>query len=319
MKSSGTLQPGHIYCFQCENSDCKHATPSLDDETFAGYTPTGKPTWQRFTNLCIENGESRVDQLWGDAPEIIALVQSADELKGDLLPGFGHEDVTFNVLGQVVVGLLPRDLKPGRSNAERVALTLQFIETRSPRQSQRIRLNMIGLTMEQVAFAAADGDARGPAESLRRTLRTTRQKLDALSRRMFLAQQSGTESDSEPQVDAMLTRLKGDVERVFRPVRRRTKHAQKRHVGGKRPTGMAIEDALRASNSRMYEDAHHKTVVVLGKRGRAHVFTPTAGHVTSLQLNPGELERKTKSGRWRTLAGDDVTSFKSALATVANT
>ena len=73
---------GRVYCFQCDAPDCMHSGPADPVETFVGYTATGKPSWEGFPNVCLTRGYDRVDRLYGDHPEVVALVQMADELGG---------------------------------------------------------------------------------------------------------------------------------------------------------------------------------------------------------------------------------------------
>ena len=314
LKALVAFQPGRVYCFQCESADCVHARPPDRTATFSGYTPTGKPEWQTLTNLCIARHDPRVDRLFGEHPEIIALVQTANDLKGGLLPGFGHGSLAFNVLGQVVAGLIPEDLYESDEQADhRVTITFQVVETRTGHATRRLRLNVLGITPGDIATAAADGEDRGPAESLRRTVRSMRHRLDSLGRRAFSAERRGETPHLEADVEPLLFRLRGDIERIFRPLQRRTRHAQDRHLDGARPTSRAMSDALAAPDERVLEDAERKTIVVLGPKGRAHIFSPAGKHVTSMQLRPGELDRKSGRARWRAMPREDVTAFRARL------
>lgn len=310
------FQPGTVYCFFCEAATCSHARQPDRTATFSGYTATGKPTWQTLTNLCIARGDERVDRLFGDRPEVVALVQLPGELTSGLLPGFGKGSLAFRVLGQVVVGLIPEDLYTAPTPAEhRFALTLQVVETRAGMRQRRLRLNVIGVDLESVAVLAADGDERGPAEALRRTLAATRERLDSLGRRAWTAERRSAALDLEAEARPLLFRLRGDVERIFRPLGRRTKHAQERHVQGDRPTSLALQDALSVPDERILWDTERSTIVVLGPKGRAHVFSAEGKHVTSMLLRPGEVDRKAGRARWRPLQRDRIETFRSRLGT----
>ena len=103
LRAAVAFRPGRVFCFQCDSSECPHALPPDRSETFRGYAATGKPQWQSFLNFCLERGESRVDRLYAEPPEVIAIYQPANELTGELLPGFGKGSLVFNVLGQVVL------------------------------------------------------------------------------------------------------------------------------------------------------------------------------------------------------------------------
>ena len=302
LKAAVAFRRGHVYCFFCDRPDCSHTQPTQRDETFAGYTPTGRPTWTTFTNLCLEHAVDRVDLLYADRPEIIAILQPDNTLKEGLLPKFGGDSLAYNMLGQVVAGLIPLNLDvERRSDVPRVALTIQLVETRCGRAIRRLRANLLGLTSTEIQDVAASGYARGPAEKLRRVLRATDHRLDDLGRKAFNHERRGEPMNLSVAVRPVLTTLRGDIERIFRPVHRRTQHAQDRHLSGERPTSIAMQDAIGAADESHLEDTERKTIVILGRRGRAHVFSVDGRHVTSFRLHTGELELKLERGRWKRL------------------
>lgn len=311
LKAAIAFRTGHVYCFLCDRPDCPHTQPSQRDETFAGYTPTGRPTWTTFTNLCLELAVDRVDLIYAERPEIIAIAQADTALKEGMLPGFGGDSLAYNMLGQVVAGLIPMDLNvERRSDVQRVALTIQLVETRCGRATRRLRANLLGLTTTEVQDAAASGYARGPAEKLRRVLRATDHRLNDLGRKAFNHERRGQKLNLSEAVRPVLSTLRGDLERIFRPVRRRTQHAQERHLSGERPTSIAMQDAAGAADESHLEDTQHKTIVVLGRRGRAHVFALNGRHVTSFRLRSGELEHKLDKGRWRHLSAAQIVELR---------
>lgn len=302
LRAAGAFRHGHVYDFLSDSPDAPSTRPPQPEATFCGYSPTGRPCWQSFTNLCLERRLERVDRLYAERPEIIALVQTGTELTQGLLQGFGRDSLAFNVLGQVVAGLIPASLDPHDRESPRIALTVQLVETRAGDASRRLRVNLLGLTPQAIVDAAASGAARAPAERLRRVVRATRHRLDVMGRTVARLERRGEVVDAaqmESLVRPILSQLRGDLERLFRPVHRRTRHAQERHLDGERPTSDAMHDALTAGDEQLLEDVERGTVVVLGPRGRAHVFTQAGRHVTSLRLAPGELERKLERGRWR--------------------
>jgi hypothetical protein len=112
----------------------------------------------------------------------------------------------------------------------------------------------------------------------------------------------------------MLGRLRSEIERIFRAPSHRTQHAQERHVRGERPTSSAIRDARDAPDERVLRDVRRDTMVVLGPKGRAHLFADDGRHVTSLQLRPGELDRKSSRARWRPVTHEEAQRFRQTLA-----
>ena len=320
IKGSVAFRQGRVYCFQCDAASCRHARPQQRDETFAGYSPTGRPLWKTFTNFCLDSGFEQVDLLYGERPKIFALSQSADQLKEGMLAGFGRESLAFNLLGQVVTGLVPGDLNFDRdASAPRVALTLQIVETYTGKANRRLRANLLGMDYDTLLELAADGGERGPAERLRRLIRSTRGRLRELARKAAGAERRGQAFDLVEATRPLLSSLRGDFERAFRTGMRRTKHAQERHQEGARPTSDAMNDALGAADEHLYWDTQRGTIIVQGRRGRAHVFSEGGQLVTSLRLQAGELERKHERGRWQRLDLDRAARFRTALmASVPN-
>ena len=303
VKGFRSFRPGHVYCFQCDSPECLHSVPSEQDEVFAGYTATGKPAWRSFPNLCREWGDGRVEKLYADRPDVIARIQGPDELKGELLPAFGRGSLSFNVLGQVVAGLVNRDFRTDAAAAgsDRMALTLQVVETRSDIEKRRLRLNLVGTTSDHIAQADEDSRPGNPAGRLRHALRVARDGLNSVGRLQATVERAGREMDVEESVGPILRALRDDLERIFRPDFRRTEHARERHASGERPTRLALSDMRNASDERFFLDTFHDTVVVLGPRSRSHVFTKDGRHVTSMDLDRGEVERKVGKGRWKPL------------------
>ncbi|MEZ4433190.1 MAG: hypothetical protein R3F65_12345 [bacterium] len=302
---------GVMYCFQCAALDCAHARLPGPRHTFAGYPPTGKPTWIDFIELCLARRPEGLDRLFAERPGVVALAQAAEELTEGLLPGFGAGEAGYAVLGQVVVGLLPEGL--GGVAGERAVMTVQVVETRFAGSTERLRLNVLGLDRKALIDAATSGAPRSPAEQLRRTLDKVRSRLDALALRLATADARGEAADAAALVAPLISRLRSDLSRIFNPHEGRTRHAEDRHQSAGRPTSTAWDDASGASDDRLYADARRGTVIVLGKRNRAHVFTREGRHVTSLRLEDGELGRKTARERWTPLLPAQAAAFRAAV------
>lgn len=303
---------GAMYCFQCAALDCPHARPESPRQTFAGYPPTGKPTWVDFVALCLERRPEGLDRLFADRPGVVAFAQNAEELTEGLLPGFGRDELGYAVLGQVAVGLLPAALGVGDGD-ERAVMTVQIVETRFAGSTQRLRINLLGIDRHALVDAATRGGARNPAEQLRRTLGKVRSRLDQITRRLAIGEARGEALDVTEAVGPIISRLRSDVSRIWNPHERRTRHAETRHQGAGRPTSTAFGDARGASDDRLYADTRRGTIIVLGKRNRAHVFSREGRHVTSLRLEDGELGRKVARARWAPLDPSDAAAFRDAV------
>lgn len=313
-RAQTAFQEGRVYCYYCDNSDCGHSAPSNRAQTFMGYSANGKPTWQSLTNLLIERQDPRVERLFGSEPELVVIKQtSASGLVDDLLPGFARGNHGWRLIGQITAGMVARDLRMTR-DGERIALTLQVVETRCGREGRRLRLNVIGSSTEEIATIAADGDAHTPAERLRRLLWATRQRLGAIGKRANEVERRGGGVSLDEAARPVIDRLASDVSRVLKPARRRTQHAEERHRSGERPTRTAIQDAIQASDHDVLLDTRRDTFVVLGPKSRAHIFTEQGKHVTSIQLAPGEVTRKMGRDRWRKLPRDEVAAFRGRVA-----
>lgn len=303
LRAAVAFRRGHVFDHLEASPDGEGTAPPQAQSIFTGYTSVGRPRWQLFTNVCLERGEERVDRLYSKRPEVIALVQSDEELNAELFESFDPADLGHRVRGQVAAGLIPASLDPRDADAPRIAISCQVVELASGSPGHRLRLNIIGLSDEALLQAAVSGSARGPAEALRRTFKRRGKELAALGKRLHaIEDEAAREAEGRKATSALLHGLRGDVERVFRPVQRRTKHAQSRHIGGERPTGHAMSDLRSATSESVYRDSRRGTWVVLGPKGRAHIFAPKGRHVTSLRLASGELERKTTRGRWEPVA-----------------
>ena len=307
------LRPGFAYCFLCASSQCVHAAPPQRDQTLASYAASGRPVWQSFTNLCLAQGEERVDRLFVEPPEIIALALHGGPLRRELGAAGGGRGAALTVLGQVVVGLIPEDFALRRSTADRIALTLQLVEVAGGDPLRRWRINVLGLERQAIAEAAAREHARGPAERLRRLLAATEQRAVEAWRRVRALRGAARGRAREREAMALINGLRGEVERVFRPLQRRTQHAQERHEGGERPTSDALRDVENAGAEHFFWDRRHGTLAVLGPRGRAHLFSPAGRHVTSLRLQRGELERKSGQGWWVAVAAAEVERLRALV------
>ncbi|HTQ81184.1 MAG TPA: hypothetical protein VMM92_14390, partial [Thermoanaerobaculia bacterium] len=80
---SAIHQPGRIYCLRCASAACDHAVPSDGHQVFIGYGPTGLPRYRDFGQWLLERRDPRVDLLYREPPQLIALTSARGELTGD--------------------------------------------------------------------------------------------------------------------------------------------------------------------------------------------------------------------------------------------
>jgi len=307
-----------VFCLQCDSPDCQHVRPLNPTDAFAGYLPTGKPSWQDFTNLCMDRAVEGFETLFVERPGVVAVALSGDELAGELLESFRNRG--YMVAGAVVAGLIPADFEPVRAGQGRIAASFVAV-ARFRAGTLSIRLNQVGIDQDALDQAAGAQAHRGPAERLRRLLAATRGRLEAAA--LALKHDPNLRDTAEHdelarRLDAavmpILNRFRSDLVAVFSGVDDRTKHGEHRSRSGDRPTSAAFTDAAAATGERLFFDMVEHTVVVAGPRGRCHVFTRDARHVTSLTLDPGEFDQRVSRKRWRLLEPAAIAAFRQSLS-----
>ncbi|MGH7150987.1 MAG: hypothetical protein ACREIU_09830, partial [Planctomycetota bacterium] len=93
----------------------------------------------------------------------------------------------------------------------------------------------------------------------------------------------------------------------------RTGHGRERSDAGLRPTALAFPEAREAGAHRIYADERGSTLVVLGKAGRAHVFTADGRHVTSVVLRGDEVARRIRTRRWKPASPEAIALFRNGI------
>jgi len=307
-KNRLAFHPGRVYCYWCESSACEHSIPESPLDVFLGYHPTGRPRWGEFASLCLARGDARTSGLFRSRPEILAVVMTEEEMKGEQLPAFGRSSRVFNILGQVCAGhFLGRSR--GGETPSRVALSFQFVESRRLGGGPGVEINVVvgspdvddplGLLVER------------DAEILDDLVRKTHERLAATVRR---ARRERSERIPREAIAPVLTWLARGIEHIYRQHERRTKHARERATDVRRPTQKALEEAVRVHPERLQADVENGTFIVLGARGRVHVYSVDGKHVTSLSLQAEAIQKRIGSGRWRPATQDEWTEFRRVLA-----
>lgn len=309
LRTADAFWPGRVYCFWCETAGCEHAVPPTRKHVFAGFGPQGKPEWTEFHTLCLRTKEPRVDDLFRDPPDVIGLVQGGEELVVGAPPEVPRAVHRYDVLGQVAAGYLSAG-----PTQEPAAITVQIVARYAETGRTSLLLNAIGA----FSLLTKGVPEEGPEQDLEAILRATRARLGrAEDQARMLESRPGPPPDLGRVVSPVLHRLRANLERLSRRAERRTFHASMRHEE-ERPVGMALADAREAPAERFYSDADEETVVVLGPRGRVHVFTPTGRQVTSVTYPPEAIERRVSQRRWRPLSREEVASFKKQVAAVTS-
>ena len=304
------FRPGRVYCFWCRSNACEHGRPVSPKEVFIGYDPTGRPRFTDFGDLVLARSDPRIEGIYSDPPVPVAVYDSGKTLRADQLPVFGGRSAAFHVLGQVAIGyLLQSSARPGERPV--FSLTFQAIETRGADGRILLDLNILGMTPEGTLEAwmdtAFDGAVYDAVQRARRRIRDAGRQQKGQRHRGAL----------EAAVEPHLNELARTFERFYRQAGRRTAHLETRRREGGRPTHMALDDLRRARPGAFYRDEKHGTYVVLGPRGRTHVFNPDGLHITSVHYTRDAVERKQKLRLWRELARDEIDSFRISCASAA--
>ena len=286
--------PGRVFCLRCRQATCGHAVPADARHIFAGYSPSGVPRFVDLGQWLLERRDPRVEALYDDTGPLVTRRSDEAELTERLLPAFRDHRDGFRLHGQVAAGWYRVASESGR--AESFAITLQVVSSGCAAGRSRFGLNVIGVgprgeELERlhhrlgsmpwgpaVRWAQSVLDQIGKQHSSRR-----RRSGDKLGRR----------------IDGLLSGLCRRLEHRQRSTKRRTRHAEHRHEEGTRPTRMALTDLSRAGADSLFIDEKRKTVVVVGERGRTHVFNDAGKLVTSIRYQPGAVEGKVRKRLWR--------------------
>jgi len=305
-----TYRSGRVFCYWCESSGCAHAAPPNESSVFGGYMPTGRPAWRDFASAVLARRDPRIEGLYRKPPETIAFVEGEDELAAAQLTTFGKGSPAYQVIGQIAVGYLRA---PEAGDAP-LAITLQIVRSMASAADMRLDLNVLGVLADGRDAEALFAEGFEP--ELDAAIRWARGALGDVERRLNALRRSGDADRAEgvrPAVRPILDQLERRLEKVFRQRVRRTAHARERAEEGDRPTRNAVEDARRAGDHEVFFDASEETIVVVGAKGRVHVFSPGGRLVTSIVLSRGEVERRLVRKRWRPARREEVEAFRRAL------
>ncbi len=312
------LRPGRIYCLRCGSTECEHSAPPDAREIFAGYGASGLPVFIDFAQWLLERQHPRLDRLYDQPPGLVTEVVSGRELTEELLDAFRDRKTDFHVHGQVVAGWY-RVLRPDRKSGTALALTFQVISSRvrggrrgKPRR--RLALNVLGR-----------GPGGEPLEDLYARLGSIpwqgvvhwgQQVLQTIEKAQ--GRKSTTPEALSRRVEGMLNGIARRLEQDRRARDRRTGHAEKRHTQGDRPTRMAFTDLTRGGDDRIFRDERRETMIVLGERGRAHVFNSGGKLVTSIRYSPESIERKIRREIWRPATAEEIMRLRKKTGAVGD-
>ena len=309
VEAASAFRPGRAFCHHCETAECEHASPQDPREAFAGYLPTGMPHWVEFGQLCLEHRHPRVDRLYDERhPAVLTLAMEGAALKADLMPEFHRSGRLHDVNRQICAGLFRvRDLP---QSPRGLAVTFQAVVSQRQQGGRRVGLNVIGGgPVAERALAVLPPEAK----PWRTAVLWAQARLDHISRRSARGRMSPAAFDG--RIDSVLQGLSRRIERDLRGRRRRTRHAEERHLSGERPTRKAMDDLRAASAEAILADANHGTLVVLGSRGRTHFFAPEGRLVSSVSYPPETVDKKIRTGRWRPATAAEIEGLRGGIET----
>ncbi len=300
------FRPGHLYCLRCGSAVCEHASPPDARSVFAGYGPTGQPRYLDLPQWLLERGDPRVDRLYsGGAKGLVAVISSGRELAKDLLPAFQDRQIDYRIHGQVATGWFKVPATRTESSVQ-LALTFQVVSSAATGGRRRLGLNVLG---------------RGPGDTPLQVLLDRLPKVPwsalarATERTLADIEAAQDHPDSTPErlsarIEGVLQSIGRRLERDRRSESRRTQHAEKRHQQGSRPTAMAHADLSRADLESVLVDRRRDTLVVVGDRGRAHIFSRAGKLVTSIRVTPDSVARKQARRQWRPARADELDGLR---------
>lgn len=294
---AGLVVPGRVWNFATESFDSDCARPEDPRHVLVGYGLEGRPRWADLVTLAIEKKHDAVEQLLAGREGAVAFAERGDVVTEGVKPAFDPESIPFRIVGQLVCGLFESS-EAGR----RVALTIQVLASKRDGNSERLICHAVS------AVDLADL----PDPSVRKILKNFDGRLIDLAKQLDGKRAAGETPDVAEAVLPLLRELARRLSQDAKNRSRKTDHARDREDEG-RPTAQAFPEARSARDHHLYMDNEEQTIVVVGKKGRIHVFSPDARHVTSVVMPPANVRQRVKSGRWRLAEANERGSFREAL------
>jgi hypothetical protein len=306
---SALFQPGRVLCLRCQTATCEHSAPADARRIFAGWGPAGLPRFVDFGQWLLQRRDPRVDLLYQTPPQLLAVVVPEAELAGNLIPAFRQREDSYRIHSQITAGWYQAQDPVGIPHP--FAVSLQVVSTRAPRNRRRFGINVVGTVpggeplenlydkIGQIPWGEAVHWAQGVLVGIEGQMeRLPRTPREAVEKRI------------EGLANAVARRLEKD----WRGKERRTRHGQQRHTEGDRPTRMALADLARATPENLLFDTRRETLVVVGDRGRAHVFNLAGKLVTSVRYSPDVIEKRRQNGLWRPAGVEEIRKVRAQVA-----
>ncbi len=321
-------ESGRAFCLRCSSASCEHGAPA-PKQVFTGYGPSGLPQFEDYSQAMLDLGDDGMPELFGASGRVVSRLWTELELSQHLLPAFQESENGYRVLGQVTAGWywLPsswEDEARAKGHSRKFALSFQIALIDVPGQPRRLALNTIGTSpTEEPLESLHDAFGEVPWEEARRWCRLALGDVERSLRRLppskakAVVIPKGEVADAE-QVwhQRTLKILAGFERRLMRRERakgRKTQHAESRRKE-KRPTGHALADLAAAPDSAVMKDTRKGTFVVLGDRGRTHIFNGTGRLVTSIVYGTDAIEKRMTKGFWVGADGGEIGHLRKVVA-----
>jgi hypothetical protein len=309
LSGAAAFQPGRVYCFRCGQAGCAHATSDDPRAVFTGYGPTGTPRFADFFQVLVNRRDPRMEVLASGSSDLVVLETSGETLMGELLPVYRQEREDVRVHGQVAAGWYRVPDPSGRPAL--LAVTFQVASGKLKSGRRRYFLNVLGAGPEgETLEHLHDRLGRIPWSGAARWAQSALAELERGGPRRGRA----AEAAAARRIEGLLGGLARRLARGERARDRRTRHATVRHEEGSRPTRMAVADAVRAAVDEVLFDVRRGTIVVLGERGRAHIFNLEGKLVTSVRYHPDAISRRRDAGIWRPASPAEIELVKNRTA-----
>lgn len=308
---TGGYQAGRIFCYRCESGSCEHAEPPHGSCVFGGYSYNGVPQWPELFQLFLDYKDDRVDRLFQPHHEVLAKVIRGRELKQKLLHQFGKASKTYDILSQLVVGYIPISIEhEGKRLVEKVALTIQAVESRGLDGGIRLDLNVI--SKPSFGGSVLDHLAISEYSKIHEMILETGRKLKEMER--TLAKNPGgldreRKSNLLKRIPSLMNDIADAAEQLYRQRGRRTRHAGER-IAVNRPVAAATDDTRHTDEEHILMDEYEKTVVICGPKQRIHIFSLDGKHITSLKLGMDVIQSRIKRKRWRIATKTEIDHFR---------
>jgi hypothetical protein len=292
------LRPGAVYCYFAGSSATEGTRPTEPRQVFEGYSSTGKPIFTDFVTMAIERKDPQIDRLLAGEELVLTRVAMGRVLRTQQLAEFGAQSPIYRILGQVDAGLFKV-----LGAAGKCAFSFQLLRGTTLEGRIRLRMHAVG--------AVDPMDLADPA--VLQILSRFQRRLDVEAMRLEGQQKQAGETaevDEEAFVRPLLEDFARQLQSRSRSAARRTQHGLERSETGQRPTSRAYPDAGEAADADILWDVDQGTVVVLGAKGRVHVFTADAKHVTSVVMPGDAVGRRRNMGRWRLAEPEERGEFR---------